>query len=163
MLSFITVSSVDNQVINGLTLGSYISTFDTGTLPRYVGDWSIRPIEDRRNPGTGVIVALPSNSRTRLIYLQGRRVWLCKLGYDADMATNYIRASNTVKLRWDQDVATFVFDNYNMDGFVLDQILDSSQPRKVADSHGICNAINRGKLVSGCQVIKNIRGLRKRK
>lgn len=162
MLSFITVSSVDNQVINGMTLGSYTKDFCTGSLPKYVGDWSIRPIEDRRNPGTGVIVAIPSNSRTRLIYLQGRRVWLGKLGFDSAMADNYIRASNTVKLRWDQDVATFVFDNLNMDGFVLDQIMESSHPRRTADAHGICSAINRGKLVSGCQVIKNIRGLRKR-
>lgn len=162
MLNFNTVSSVDYQVINGLTLGSYISSFDTGTLPRFVGDWSIRAIEDRRNPGTGVLVAIPSNSRTRLIYLQGRRVWLCKLGFDSNMANNYIRASNTVKLRWDQDVATFVFDNYNMDEFVLENILESSHPKRTAEEQGICGSINRGKLVSACQIIKNVRGLRNR-
>jgi len=162
MFSYTTVSSVDVQVRTGEPLAKYNLDFDIGSLPRYVGDWSIRAVEDRRNPGTGIIVAIPSNSRTRLIYLQGRRIWLGSIGYDKAKAENYIRASNTVKLRWDHDVATFVFDQLHMDEFIIESILTSSHPRREADEQGICTLLNRGKLVAGCQIIKNIRGLKNR-
>lgn len=162
VITHTTARGIDEQVAKGLPIGYYGKDCDVASIPRRMFDWNIRPIEDRRSPGTGTIIAVPSNTRTRVIYVKGRRTWLSGIGFDAEMAMLYVRAGHPVKLRWEHDVATFVFDNFDMDPYVLEQLLTADKPRSVADEHGICTTLPTVKLVSGCQILLNMRERLKR-
>ena len=157
MITLTTVQEIDSQVTKGLHIGSYGRDCCVDDIPRRLFDWNVRAIEDRRSPGTGYIIAVPSNTRTRVIYVNGRRTWLNGIGFCAEMAEMYIRAGQPVKLRWEHDVACFVFDNFAMDAYVLEKLLAAEQPRKVADKHGISTLLPKVKIVAGCQIIQNIR------
>lgn len=156
VISHCTKAEIDAQVLAGLAIGYYGKQDDLSVIPRMLGDWNIRTVGDTRSPGCGFIVAVPSNSRTRIIYTEGRITWLEALGYDRELAERYIRASAVVSRRWDHEVAQFVLNNLKMDEFVLDVMLASQNPKKVGEKHDIYTRSSRGKVLAGCQILKNL-------
>lgn len=151
-----TVAEIDEQTLTGLPIGYYGKADDLTAIPRMLGDWNIRTIGDTRCPGTGYIVSVPSNARTRVIYIEGRITWLKALGFTQELAVRYIRASMVVSRKWDHEVATFVLNNIKIDEFVLDLMLYSNNPKKVGEQHDIYTRSPRGKVLAGCQILKNI-------
>ncbi|WDS62182.1 hypothetical protein [Pseudomonas phage D6] len=156
VISCNTVQEIDAEVRKGLAIGYYGRQDDMSEMPRMLGDWNIRAIGDTRCPGCGMIVAVPSNARTRIVYMEGRMTWLKALGYDQDLATKYIRASTAVSRKWDHEVALFVLNNLKMDEYVLDLMLASNNPKKVGEKHDIFTRSTRGKVLAGCQILKNM-------
>lgn len=156
VITYNTVEEIDAQVLTGCAIGYYGKTDDVSTIPRMLGDWNIRAIGNSRAPGSGLIVAVPSNARTRKVYIEGRMVWLVTIGYDRELATRYIRASVAVSRKWDHEVALFVLNNLKMDEFVLDLMLVSHNPKKVGERHDIYTRSTRGKVLAGCQILKNM-------
>lgn len=156
VISHSTVTEIDEQVLRGLAIGYYGGTDDMSELPRMLGDWNIRTVGDTRCPGNGYIVAVPSNARTRLIYTEGRIVWLIALGYSRDLAERYIKASLVVSRKWDHEVATFVLNNIKIDEFVLDAMLRANNPKKVGERYDIYTRSPRGKVLAACQILKNL-------
>ena len=156
-----TSAAIDIQVAKGFSIGYFGKDDDLTQIPRMIDDWNIRPIEEPRTPGTGYIVALPSNTRTRRIYTEGRIAWLVALGYTEEKATVYLKASSTVSKRWDHDVAEFVLTNYSMDTFILEHALSNENPKKYLESQGYFYKISRGKIIASCQILRNIRSLSK--
>lgn len=151
-----TTAEIDAQVRLGLAIGYYGRDDDLSTVPRMLGDWNIRAIVETRCPGTGYIVAVPSNARTRIIYTEGRMTWLQGLGFDSETAQRYIKASMVVSRKWDHEVALFVLNNIKMDEFVLDLMLHSHNPKKVGEQYDIYTRSPRGKVLAGCQILKNM-------
>lgn len=155
-----TVADVDEKVSSGLYIGCFGKNDDLSSVPRQIGDWNLRIIEEQRSPGTGYIVAVPSNSRTRHVYTLGRKTWLEGLGFNPTQADLYIRASGSITKRWDHQVAQFVIDNFTIDQFIVEKILSSSNPRKACLDNGLVVKIKRGKIMAGCQILSNIQVLR---
>lgn len=151
-----TVEEIDAQALLGLAIGYYGKDDNLSDIPRMLGDWNIRPIGETRCPGTGYIVAVPSNARTRVIYIAGRTTWLKGLGFSDELAERYIKASNVVTRKWDHEVALFVLNNIKIDEFVLDLMLHSHNPKKVGEKHDIYTRSSRGKVLAGCQILKNL-------
>lgn len=154
-------NEIDEQVSKGLYIGYFGRDSFLSNIPRMIGDWNIRTIEERRSPGTGYIVAIPSNTRTRLIYNRGRITWLTALGYSQQLAEIYIKASATIGKRWDHEVALFVLDNYAMDIILLDDAIISENPKKYLEQLGFHFKFSRGKILAGCQILRNIRSFSK--
>lgn len=150
------IADIDAQTLAGLPIGYYGKDDDLSMIPRCIGDWNIRPISETRCPGTGYIVAVPSNARTRVIYNRGRIVWLKALGYSDELAELYVKASMAVNRKWDHEVATFVLNNIKMDTFVLDLMLSSANPKKVGERHDIYTRSPRSKVLAACQILKNL-------
>lgn len=159
ILNHNTVAKIDTLSRNGLNLGCYNQADDSTTLPVGIGDWLIRTIPDDYKPNCGIIVAVPSNKRTRLIYQDGRVRWLVTIGYRTDYAQQYVRASKGVPRRWDHQVATFVNDNFTLDTFIIEAILNSSYPRKTCLENGIYTTLNHGKVVSACKILHRLKAL----
>jgi len=156
VISYNTVQEIDAQVKTGCGIGYYGRQDDMSVMPRMLGDWNLRAIGDSRHPGCGLIVAVPSNARTRIIYMEGRMTWLKALGFDHDLAVRYIRASTVVSRKWDHEVALFVLNNLKMDEYVLDKMLASNNPKKVGEKYNIYTRSTRGKVLAGCQILKNL-------
>lgn len=151
-----TAAEIDTQVLTGCSIGYYGKDDDMSQLPRMLGDWNIRTVGDTRSPGCGYIVAVPSNARTRVIYTERRIVWLKALGFPRDLAERYLKASVVVSRRWDHEVATFVLDNIKIDEYVLDLMLSAENPKKVGTKHDVHTRSSRGKVLAGCQILKNL-------
>lgn len=151
-----TVQEIDEQTLKGLPIGYYGKADDLSTVPRMLGDWNIRTIGETRCPGTGYIVSVPSNARTRVIYTTGRITWLKGLGYTDELAARYIKASIVVSRKWDHEVASFVLNNLKIDEYVLNLMLSSTNPKKVGEKHDIYTRSPRGKVLAGCQILKNL-------
>lgn len=151
-----TTDEIDTQTRAGLPIGYYGKDDDMSTVPRMLGDWNIRAIVETRCPGTGYIVAVPSNARTRIIYTEGRMTWLKALGFDDELAARYIKASMVVSRKWDHEVALFVLNNIKMDEFVLGLMINSHNPKKIAEQYDIYTRSPRGKVLAGCQILKNL-------
>ncbi|QBJ02789.1 hypothetical protein MZD04_gp263 [Pseudomonas phage Psa21] len=151
-----TITEINEQTLRGLPIGYYGKEDDLSDVPRMLGDWNIRTISDSRCPGTGYIVAVPSNARTRLVYMEGRLTWLKALGFSQEQALKYYRAGMTVSRKWDHEVALFVLNNIKMDEFVLDVMLASHNPKKVGEKYDIYTRSTRGKVLAGCQILKNM-------
>lgn len=159
VLNYNTVDKVDALVGKGLNLGYYGLDDNLSKLPTNIGDWLICTVPDGYKPDVGLIVAVPSNKRTRLIYQDGRVRWLIAIGYRADYAQQYVRASKGVNHSWDHKVATFVNDNFTIDSFIIDAILTSSLPRKTCLEHGIFTTLNHGKVLAACKILKRLKPL----
>lgn len=151
-----TVQEIDGQTLAGLPIGYYGKEDDLSSFPRMLGDWNIRTIGETRCPGTGYIVSVPSNARTRVIYTAGRITWLKGLGFSEELAHRYMKAGLVVSRKWDHEVAMFVLNNIKMDAFVLDLMLFSTNPKKVGEQHDIYTRSPRGKVLAGCQILKNM-------
>lgn len=160
VLTGVSIANIDTQVKLGLPIGHYSTGDDLSVLPKMLGDWNIKTITEDRNPGSGYIVAIPSNLRTRLIYKSGRIAWLMALGFNEERALLYYRASNRVKKKWDLKVALFVMDHFTMDHFNIDLILLSPNPKKVCESLNIYPRLSQHKILAGCQILANIKGLK---
>lgn len=154
-------NEIDIQVSKGLHIGYFGKDSDLSSVPKMIGDWNIRTIEEHRSPGTGYVVAIPSNTRTRLIYNRGRIAWLTALGFSQQLAELYIRASSTIGKRWDHEVALFVLDNYAMDIILLDEAITSENPKRFLETENFYFKISRGKILAGCQILRNIRSFSK--
>lgn len=159
VLTYVTVSKIDQQVRIGLPIGYYGKGDDLSALPDMLGDWNIKTVTEDRNPGTGYIVAVPSNMRTRFIYKEGRLAWLAALGYSESQALLYYRACNRVTKKWDLRVAMFVLDNFTTDPFIIDNILASSDHQSVCTENRIHTKLSQKKIEAGCQILVNMRGL----
>ncbi|BBI55703.1 hypothetical protein [Pseudomonas aeruginosa] len=155
-----TVDQIDTQVSLGLPIGYYGANDDLSTLIRTIGDWNIRPIEERRTPGTGYIVAVPSNTRTRVIYTAGRKRWLEALDFSPELAEKYIRACSAIKRCWDHDVATFVLTHNKISDELLKELMSVENPKAVLNHYKIPVKISRNRIIAACQIIFNIRGLK---
>lgn len=160
VITYVTTSKIDSQVRIGLPIGHYGKGDDLSVLPEMLGDWTIKTVTEDRNPGTGYIIAIPSNIRTRHIYKEGRLYWLRVLGYSDEQALLYFRASNNIKKKWDLRVAMFVLDNFTTDPFVIDQILKHENPKVACSRHNILVRLSQHKILSGCQILVNMRGLK---
>ena len=156
VISHNTTAEIDEQVAKGLAIGYYGKDDDMSQLPRMLGDWNIRAISDTRCPGCGSIVAVPSNARTRVIYTEGRLTWLKALGFDSELAEQYMKASVVVTRKWDHEVALFVLNNIKMDEFVLDLMLASHNPKRTGEKNNIYTRSPRSKVLAGCQILKNM-------
>jgi hypothetical protein len=157
VISHETIEAIDEQTLKGFPIGYYGKDDDMSLIPRMLGDWNIRAIEEKRTPGTGYIVAVPSNGRTRLIYTKGRIAWLVGLGFNPDLANAYVHSSGTITRRWDHEVALFVLNNAHMDDFVLDLMLSATNPKRAGERNNIHTRSSRGKVLSGCQILKSMR------
>lgn len=160
VITYASVDKIDSQVRIGLPIGHYGKGDDLSVLPDMLGDWNIRTITEDRNPGTGYIVAVPSNMRTRFIYKEGRINWLIALGFSYAQAELYYRASNRVKKKWDLRVAMFVLNNFTTDPFIIDGILTHENPKYACVENRIHVKLSQQKIVSGCQILVNMRGLK---
>lgn len=156
VITYNTVDEIDRQTLKGLPIGYYGVLDKLSDIPRMLGDWNIRTVSDNRCPGTGYIVAVPSNSRTRIIYTTGRMAWLIALGFTTEQATSYIKASTVISRKWDHEVALFVLNNLKIDEFVLDRMLASNNPKKTGVRYDIYTRNSRGKVLAGCQILKNM-------
>lgn len=160
VLTYGTKDKIDGLVRQGLPIGHYGKDSDLSTLPKMLGDWNIKTVTEDRNPGTGYIVAIPSNMRTRLVYKEGRLAWLECIGFTPRQALLYYRACNCVKKKWDLRVALFVLDNFTTDPFIIDGILSHESPKAACKEFEIHCKLSHQKIVSGCQILVNIRGLK---
>ena len=156
MLTYNTVDKIDIQVTNGLAVGYFGTDDDLSKIPKQLGDWFLKTVPDDYRPGVGYIVAVPSNKRTRLLYKQGRLRWLEVLGFSDRQAFKYMKASERVNKRWDHRVAKFVVDNFTLDPFVIDEILESELPRKTCLANSIYTTLNHGKVLAACNILKNL-------
>lgn len=159
VLTHKTVDKIDLQVAAGLAVGYFGDKEDLSKIPKKLGDWYLKSIPDDYRPGVGLIVAIPSNGRTRLIYRAGRLKWLEGLGFNASDAFRYMKAAELVAKRWDHRVATFVNDNITLDPFIIDTILESDYPRKACLDNGIYTTLNHGKVIAGCNILKRLQAL----
>lgn len=159
VLTYNTVDKIDLQVSKGLHVGYFGTEDDLSKIPIRLGDWNLKTVPCDYRPGVGYIVAVPSNKRTRLLYRQGRLKWLDALGFNEQQAFKYMKASEQISKRWDHRVAQFVVDNYTLDPFVIDEILESSLPRNTCLANGIYTTLNHGKVISGCKILKNLKSL----
>lgn len=156
VLTYGTVTGVDIQVLKGLPIGYFGIEDDLSKLPKFVGDWELRTVPDNHRHGIGMIVAVPTNRRTRKIYNKGRIEWLKVLGFTEANAWVYLKASKNHKRKWDHRVARFVNDNLNLDPFIIKDILDSPFPRKTCLVHGVYTTMNHGQVLGACQILAEI-------
>lgn len=159
VLTYNTVDKIDLQVTRGLAVGYFGTEDDLSLIPKQLGDWFLKTVPDDYRPGVGYIVAVPSNKRTRLLYKQGRLRWLKELGFSDQQAFKYMKASEHCKKRWDHRVAGFVLNNFILDSFVIDEILESDYPRNTCLANGIYTTLNHGKVLAGCNILKNLASL----
>lgn len=159
VITYCTVDKIDKQVLNGLPMGYFGTDDDLSTIPAKMGDWFLKTALDSYRPGVGLIVAVPSNKRTRLIYKQGRLRWLDAIGFSKSLAYKYYKASEGNAKRWDNRVAKFVADNSTIDSFILDEILESELPRRTCLDNGIYTTLNHGLVLASCNIIKRIQAL----
>lgn len=160
VLTYGTIEKVEDLVRKGLPIGHYGKDSDLTALPKMLGEWNVKTITEDRNPGTGYVVVVPSNMRTRLIYKEGRLAWLQGIGFTKHQALLYYRACNRVKKKWDLHVAEFVLANFNIDRFVAEEILSHNCPKEACRQHSVYCRLSNTKIVSGCQILVNIRGLK---
>lgn len=160
VLTYVTTAKIDAQVRLGLPIGYYGKGDDLTVLPAMLDDWNIKTVTEDRNPGTGYIIAVPSNIRTRYIYKEGRLAWLAALGFTAAQALLYYRASNRVKRKWNIRVANFVLDNFTVDPFIIDLIMNSKNPKISCKDNNLQAKLSMQKIIAGCQILINIRGLK---
>lgn len=156
VLTYHTVDKIDLQVAAGLAVGYFGDKDDLRRLPKRVGDWLLKTVPDDYRPNVGLIVAIPSNGRTRLIYRKGRMTWLMSLGFNEEQAFRYLKACENVNRRWDHRVAQFVLDNYTLDPFIIDTIINSPVPRKACIENGIFTTLNHGKVIAACNILKRL-------
>lgn len=159
VLTFHTVDKIDLQVAAGLAIGYFGEKEDLSSIPKRIGDWLLKTVPDEYRPNAGLIVAVPSNGRTRLIYRQGRMKWLESLGFSYEDAFKYMKASENHAKRWDHRVAKFISDNITLDPFIIDTILESHQPRRACLDNGIYTTLNHGKVLAGCRILKRLQQL----
>lgn len=156
VLTYNTVDKIDMQVTAGLAVGYFGENEDLTKMPKRLGDWFLKTVPDEYRPNTGMIVAVPSNGRTRLLYRSGRLAWLSALGFNEEQAYRYMKASDRCAKRWEHRVAKFVLDNYTLDPFIIDNILSSALPRKACLEYGIYTTLNHGKVMAGCNILKRL-------
>lgn len=156
VLTYNTVDKIDIQVANGTSIGYFGTEDDLSTIPKQIGDWYLKTVPDDYRSGVGFIVAVPSNKRTRLLYKKGRLRWLEVIGFNPDQAFKYMKAAERISRRWDHRVAKFVVDNFTIDPFVIDEILESTLPRNACLANGIYTTLNHGKVLAACNILKNL-------
>lgn len=153
------ISEIDAQVLEGLAIGHYGPLDKPGNIIRRIGDWNIRGIQDRYKFDSGYIVAIPSNSRTRKIYNQGRLNWLTRLGFHSTLAKAYLKSKVNLNSKWEHHVAQFVLDHQNVDDFILDEMLGSSNPKRTGVIHDLYTNRPCRVVLSGCQILRSLREL----
>lgn len=156
MLTYSTIKGMDSLVIAGLPVGTYGANDDLTKLPKQIGDWSLKTAPDFYRHGVGSIVAVPTNRRTRKIYIKGRIAWLMALGFSEPQAWEYYRVSKRHKRKWDHRVAGFVNDNYNLDPFIISEIMTSASPRKTCLINGIYTTMNHAQVIASMQLLNEI-------
>lgn len=159
VLTYNTVGKIDLQVAAGLAVGYFGDNEDLLNIPKKIGDWNLRAIPDEHRIGVGLIVAIPSNGRTRVIYRAGRLKWLEALGLKPEDAFKYMKASENMAKRWDHRVAKFVGDNITLDPFIIDSIIESDYPRKACLDNGVYTTLNHGKVLAGCNILKRLQSI----
>lgn len=156
VLTYGTVIGIDIQVINGKPIGYFGSEDDLSNMPKLIGDWGLRTVPDNHRHGIGVIVAVPTNRRTRKIYNKGRIEWLKSLEFTEHNAWLYFKASRKHKRKWDHRVALFVNANFDLDPFIIEAIMQSKTPRKTCLAYGIYTTMNHGQVLGACQILTEI-------
>lgn len=160
MLTYTTITGMDSLVLAGLPVGNYGTNDDLSKLPKLFGDWCLKTTPSPYRFGVGNIVAVPTNRRTRKIYIKGRITWLMALGFSEPQAWEYYRVSKRHKRKWDHRVAGFVNDNYNLDTFIIAEILESPTPRKACLANGIYTTMHHGQVVAAMQLLIEINAFR---
>lgn len=156
VLTYGTVEGIDLQVAKGIAIGYFGIDDDLSKIPKLVGDWSLRTVPDNHRHGVGMIVAVPTNRRTRKIYNKGRIAWLKALGFTEERAWLYFKASQTNKRKWDHRVANFVDTNFNLDPFIIADIIASESPRRTCMDNGIYTTMHNGQVIAGCEILSAI-------
>lgn len=159
VLTYGTVEGINLQVARGLGIGYFGIDDDLSKIPKLIGDWSIKTVPDAYRHGVGLIVAVPTNRRTRMIYKKGRMVWLEGLGFSVERALQYYRISARAKRKWDHRVATFVNNNFNLDPFVIADIISSKRPRQACLDNGIYTTMHHGQVVDALLLLEELQKL----
>lgn len=159
MLTYGHVSGMDLQVATGLPVGYFGIDDDLTKIPKMVGDWELHTVPDNHRHGIGMIVAVPTNRRTRMIYNKGRIVWLKALDFSEARAWIYFKASKRHKCKWDHRVAEFVNTNFNLDSFIIMDVLNSLSPRKTCIEHGVFTTMNPGQVIGAFKILAEIHKL----
>lgn len=146
-----TVEQIDAIVAQGKPLGEACEY-----IPTIIGDWSIRVVHSRGEANTGIMVAIPTGSRTRNIYQEGRKNWLLGLGYTQGQVDDYIKASTPVMYRWEDSVAKFVLANLKMSEKDWETIYRDKAARRVAQQLGYTVDMSQPRLMAALQIITNI-------
>lgn len=159
VLTYGTTGGIDLQVSKGLPVGYFGTDDDLSKIPRLLGDWALTTVPDQYRHGVGTIVAIPTNRRTRKIYNKGRITWLMALGFSEARAISYFKVSKHHKRKWDHRVAIFVNENYNLDPFIIAEIITSSAPRRTCIDHGIYTTMHHGQVLSAAQLLDALQKL----
>lgn len=155
-----TVSGIDDLIAKGLNIGVYLNNENKAAIPSNIGDWMIRyAAYPEGNKGDSLIVAVPTNCRTREIYNAGRKVWLKNLGFTDEKAWLYIKASQSLMYRWETPVAEFVRDNYDIDMNLWYQVMDANWGMGVATELGfkVAGELKRVRFISAMQILMAMR------
>jgi len=160
VLTYGTVAGIDLQVSKGLAVGYFGIEDDLSKISRMVGDWELRTVPDNHRHGIGMIVAVPTNRRTRKIYNKGRIAWLMALEFSEEKAWVYFKASKQHKRKWDHRVAQFVNVNFDLDPFIINDIIESESPRRTCLDHGVYTTMNPGQVLGACQILAGINQLK---
>lgn len=147
VLTYGTTIGIDLQVSNGLSIGYFGKDDDLSKIPKLIGDWAIKTVPDEYTQRVGLIVAVPTNRRTRIIYKKGRIAWLVGLGFSEVNAWRYYRVSVKAKRKWDHRVATFVNNHVNLDPYVIADIIASARPRNACLENGIYTTMHHGQVI----------------
>lgn len=142
---------VDMVVAAGMIIGELRQNENTN-IPNQIGDWDIRLAQGKADVKS-VVVAVPTNKRTRDIYNAGRLKWLEQLGFDHERAKLYRRASSQVMYKWEEDVAKFVCEHYAMDTDEWYDITRASQPQSRAIELGYEHTLTRPRLSSAMNIL----------
>lgn len=156
VLTYGTVEGMDLQVSKGLPVGYFGIDDDLSKIPKLLGDWSLRTVPDNHRHGIGMIVAVPTNRRTRKLYNKGRITWLRNLDFSEEHAWLYFKVSQNHKRKWDHRVASFVNANFNLDPFIIVAITKSEFPRRTCIDNGIYTTMNHGQVLDACKILSDI-------
>lgn len=145
---------IDTIVAKGAPLGK-IGLQEA--FPQFVGDWNLRLVTSRGVSAEGTLVAVPTNSRTRCIYNEGRRAWLRSLGFNDHQVEDYMKASGQIMYRWEDLVAKFVLAYENMSVEMWEDIFHDKYPRRRAEELGLaCQGMTQPRLLAAMQILTNI-------
>jgi hypothetical protein len=155
MFDNLNTQKIDATVAAGEVIAVLKKEDLASNIPGQIGDWTIRVVTSS-NTELRTVVAVPSNGRTRTLYNAGRILWLRNMGFSEERANRYFHASAQVAHRWEDDVARFVLDNWDMSDDTYDAIRAATSPRQRAEELGVTVTLTRPRLNAAMQILANV-------
>jgi hypothetical protein len=150
-----TPEEIDARVSRGEIIGQIVANENLADLPNMLGDWNLRMAAGQGNVQS-IVVAVPTNGRTRQIYQAGRMKWLADLGFSEKLSGHYVRGSAQVMYRWEEPVAAFVKKHLQMPEDQWYSIARDPNPLLKAKQAGIDAGLTRPRLMSALNILMNI-------